>query len=233
MIILWILLGCAGFAGLVWFYFHWKRNILFFRDPKRVAPNDPSLVIAPCDGRIMYIKEISGGEVFAEKLGKKIKVTEISKTDAPTTGILIGIYMSPFDVHFNYAPIGGKVSNIVYSNAKLNLPMVDMWEYIQFCWLQRAVNLLGAKYQLENERNTIFIDGACKLAMVEIADIVVNKIDCFVKTGDSIKQGQKVSFIKRGSQVDLFLWGTGYDILVKPGIHTKGGVMPLARIKRA
>jgi phosphatidylserine decarboxylase len=225
------MVGCAGFAGLLLFYFYWKRNILFFRDPKRVAPNDDSLVIAPCDGRVMYIKEVKGGEVFADKLEKKIHVSEISKDDAPTEGILIGIYMSPFDVHFNYAPISGKVSKISYFNAKLNLPMVDMWEYIQFCWLQRAVNMLGAKYQLENERNTIFIDGKCKLAMVEIADIVVNKIDCFVKTGDSISQGQKVSFIKRGSQVDIFLWGTNYEILIKPGIHTTGGVMPIAKIK--
>ena len=231
MIFLWIFLGCAALAGLIWFYFHWKRNIHFFRDPKRTSPNNPNLVIAPCDGRVMYVKEVKGGEVFADKLGKKIHVTEITKDEAPTEGILIGIYMSPFDVHFNYSPIAGKVTKIAYSNAKLNLPMVDMWEYIQFCWLHRAVNMLGAKYQLDNERNTVFIDGKCKLAMVEIADIVVNKIDCFVKTGDNIGQGQKVSFIKRGSQVDLFLWGTDYDILVKPGKHTTGGVMPVARIK--
>lgn len=232
MIFVWIGLGCIGFAGLVWFYFHWKRNIFFFRDPKRVAPGDPNLIIAPCDGRVMYVKEVKGGEVFADKLGKKIHVTEISKDDAPTEGILIGIYMSPFDVHFNYAPMSGKVSKISYFNAKLNLPMVDMWEYIQFCWLRRAVNMLGAKYQLENERNTIFVENdRCKIAMVEIADIVVNKIDCFVKQGDGITQGQKVSFIKRGSQVDLFLWGTNFEILVKPGKHTTGGVMPVARIK--
>lgn len=229
------LIGIAAFILLFMAYQYWKRNILFFRDPKRTSPNDDSLIMSPCDGVVMYVNDIKNGEVISEKLGTVIPVTEISKAqDAPQTGKLIGIYMSPFDVHFNYAPINGKITNIVHTQAKLNLPMVDLWEYIQFCWLRRAVNLLGRKFHLENERNTIFIEGKkAKLMMVEIADKVVNKIDCFVKIGDSVGQGQKVSFIKRGSQVDLVLPGEGYDVVVLPGVHVVGAQTVIAKVEQA
>ncbi|HOO96266.1 MAG TPA: phosphatidylserine decarboxylase [Caldisericia bacterium] len=212
---------------------HWKRNIWFFRDPKINSPEDDgSTIIAPCCGRVMYVKEITDGKVICEKLDTKIEVTEISKSkDAPKTGILIGIYMSPFDVHFNYAPIGGKITSITHTQAKLNLPMVDLWEYIQFVWLRRAVNLLGRKFHLQNERNTVVIESSkCKLAMVEIADKVVNKIDCFVKNEETISLGQKISFIKRGSQVDLMLYGTNYKINTKVGDHVTGGVTIVAKV---
>jgi len=229
----WVLGVVCGLIILNFPYQHWKRNIWFFRDPKRISPDLPDLLVSPCDGRVIYVKQIENGEVFSEKLGTKIDITEISKTpDAPKQGLLIGIYMSPFDVHFNYAPSMGTVTNIVHTQAKINLPMVDLWEYIQFAWLQRAVNLLGHKYHLVNERNTIFIEGPCKYALVEIADKVVNKIDCFIKKDDSLTQGQKLSFIKRGSQVDVILWGTNYQVMTKVGDHVTGAVTPLVRIEK-
>jgi len=230
-VIYWILGIIVALIGLNFLYQHWKRNIWFFRDPPITSLGDSSVIVSPCDGMLMYVKKIENGQVECEKLGTKIKVEEISKSDdKPQKGLLFGIYMSPFDVHFNYAPISGKITKVVHTQAKLNLPMVDLWEYIQFCWLRRAVNLLGAKYQLVNERNTIFIEGSIKVAMIEIADKVVNKIDCFVSENDYINQGQKVSFIKRGSQVDLVLWGDDYDVLVRPGLHVTGAETVLARV---
>ncbi len=226
----WVI-GVAGFAGAFALYQHWKRNIWFFRDPKRKTPKDDNLVVSPCDGRVIYVKGIAGGKVTSEKIGAVIPVPEISKDpDHPKEGILIGIYMSPFDVHFNYAPIDGVARRIVHSQARLNLPMVDLLEYVKLVWLRKAVDKLGQKYHLENERNTIFIDGKCKLALVEIADKVVNKIDCYIKEGQGVSKGQKISFIKRGSQVDLVLWGKDFKILAQVGHHVTGAETPLVRI---
>jgi phosphatidylserine decarboxylase len=224
-------IGSVGFILALVGFFHWKRNIWFFRDPPRRAPGDPDLIVAPCDGRVIYIREIKDGQIVSEKLGTQISIEEITKSpDAPQSGVLIGIYMSPYDVHFNYAPISGQVRKIVHTQAKLNLPMVDLWEYIQFVWLRRAVNLLGHAFHLRNERNTIVLEGPRKIAMVEIADKVVNKIDCYVQEGEELRQGQKVSFIKRGSQVDLILWGTDYEIWTEVGRHVTGAITPLAQI---
>lgn len=224
-------IGSLGFALTIAGFFHWKRNIWFFRDPPRRAPGDPGVIVAQCDGRVIYIQEIKDGQIVSEKLGTQIFIEEITKSpDAPPNGVLIGIYMSPYDVHFNYAPISGRVRKIVHAQVQINLPMVDLWEYIQFVWFRRAVNLLGHAFHLQNERNTIVIEGPCKVAMVEIADKVVNKIDCYVHEGEELRQGQKVSFIKRGSQVDLILWETNYEILAEVGQHVLGAITPLARI---
>jgi hypothetical protein len=94
--------------------------------------------------------------------GAPIPITEITRADwdgVSPEGWLIGVYMSPLDVHYTYAPIAGTVRRIVYTPARANLPMVDLWEYVSMAWLRRAVDLLGKKYHLQNERQTIFIEG--------------------------------------------------------------------------
>lgn len=210
------------------------QRIWFFRDPVRITPADEDLMISPCDGQVVYVRRVENGEIVSDKLGQKIKVSEITHADwpegvTPGEGWLIGIYMSPLDVHFNYAPIAGKITGIVHNQVKLNLPMVDLWEYIQLTYLRRAVDLFGKRYALENERQTVFIEGRVKVAMVEIADKFVNKISTYVQTGDQLRAGQKVSFIERGSQVDLFIFGD-IDFLVGVGDQVYGAQTPIARI---
>lgn len=182
------------------------RKVWFFRDPKREPDGTEGSIIAPADGQVIYIKEVNADNIVCNKLGQKIPVEEISKSNTKIEdGYLIGIYMSPLDVHFNYAPIEGTIESMKHTQTKINLPMVDLWEYIRLTFLRKAIDLFGNKYHLENERNTIFIKGKISIAMVEIADKFVNKISCFVKQGDRVAIGQKLSFIERGSQVDLFV----------------------------
>lgn len=223
--------GASAFAaGALWF----MRKVWFYRDPVRIPPSDPNLILAPCDGKVVYVRPIQNGAVYAEKLGQSIPVCEITKADwggeDPTgEGWLIGIYMSPLDVHYNYAPVSGKVRRIVHTQAKANLPMVDLWEYVNLTFLRRAVNLLGKRYQLENERQTVFLESEqVKLAMVEIADKFINKITTYIEEGEQLKPGQKVSFIERGSQVDLAIFTKDVEILAKVGDQVYGGSTPIA-----
>lgn len=67
----------------------------FFRDPKRVPPNDPDVVVSPADGRVTRI--------------------ESAAIPGPT---LISIFLSPLDVHINRSPIPGKIVDVVYSQGK-------------------------------------------------------------------------------------------------------------------
>ncbi len=182
------------------------RKVWFYRDPQRTPEATDGAIIAPADGQVIYIKEVNSDNIVCNKLGQNIPVEEISKSKTQIgDGFLIGIYMSPLDVHFNYAPISGTIESMKHTQAKKNLPMVDLWEYIRLTFLRRAVDLFGNRYHLENERNTIFIKGKINIAMVEIADKFVNKISTYVKEGADVNIGQKLSFIERGSQVDLFI----------------------------
>jgi phosphatidylserine decarboxylase len=90
-------------AGAAVFGFWWVAAILllvtlfmafFFRDPKRVPPSDPDVVVSPADG----------------------KVTRISPAGADST--VISIFLSPLDVHINRSPIPGKIVDVLYSPGK-------------------------------------------------------------------------------------------------------------------
>lgn len=226
---LWIPVGFAFLLAAAWVYL---RRVWFFRDPVRVPPDEPSLVVSPADGRVIYINPIEKGVVFSEKLGEAIPLKEITQaqSDWGDEGWIVGIYMSPLDVHFNYAPVSGRVERVAYTGARANLPMVDLWEYVRLTYLRKAVDLFGHRYHLVNERNTVFLDGGdVRLAAVEIADKFVNKIDCFVRPGDRVRRGQKISFIKRGSQVDLVIFRRDVEFLVRVGQQVYGALTPVVR----
>ncbi|MDO9541920.1 MAG: phosphatidylserine decarboxylase [Kiritimatiellia bacterium] len=64
--------------------------LFFFRDPDRVAPQDPTAVVAGADGRVMSVA--------------CLKEDKFLKTDC----VRISIFLSLFDVHVNRAPITGQ-----------------------------------------------------------------------------------------------------------------------------
>ena len=69
----------------------------FFRDPKRVPPSDPDVVVSPADGRVTRVALVA------------------QSADSPT---LISIFLSPLDVHINRSPIRGKIVDVLYSPGK-------------------------------------------------------------------------------------------------------------------
>jgi len=215
-----MLLGLQLFLRRVWFY----------RDPPRHPPAQPGAVLSPADGIVLYVRPFANGEVVAQKGGTGIRVEEILRLGLPRTeGWLIGVYMSPLDVHYNYAPIGGEVVEVAYTPTGVNLPMVGFLDYVRLSYLRRAVDLLAARYRLTNERNTVvFRDGDHTVAAVEICDRFVNRITCFVRPGERVRAGQKISFIDRGSQVDLVIFDPAATVHCRTGDRVRGAETVLA-----
>jgi phosphatidylserine decarboxylase len=69
---------------------------LFFRDPDRVVPAGPHLVVAPADGRVTHAGAAREGEA------------------PPGDWRQVTIFLSLFDVHINRSPVGGVVTRIEY-----------------------------------------------------------------------------------------------------------------------
>ncbi len=63
--------------------------VAFFRNPERAIPNDPGVVVAPADGRVLAVEEV--------------------ETDAGVKGLRVAIFLSVFNVHINRAPAAGRV----------------------------------------------------------------------------------------------------------------------------
>jgi phosphatidylserine decarboxylase len=96
----WILTILAVLAVIFGFFSTWALwfflllllcTVAFFRDPERQVPSDPSVIVAPADGRVMDIVELDETEVLKGKTRR------------------VGIFLSIFDVHTNRAPIDGRV----------------------------------------------------------------------------------------------------------------------------
>lgn len=73
----------------------------FFRDPERVIPQGPGLVVAPADGRVMVVRE----GVAADGEG-------------PGPFSQVSIFLSVLDVHVNRAPYGGRVEDLQYRRGR-------------------------------------------------------------------------------------------------------------------
>ncbi len=69
----------------------------FFRDPVRLQPADPELVLSPADGKILDIAEVDEGTYYE---GPARRVT---------------IFLSVFNVHVQRAPVSGRVDHKSYS----------------------------------------------------------------------------------------------------------------------
>lgn len=201
---------------------YWKF-FYFFRDPERIIPPGNNLV-SPADGTVIYIKKIEAGEIpIAVKNGNKIKLEEITKasmSDEFKDGYIIGIFMSLWDVHVNRSPIFGVVERIRYFPGK-NLTMARM---TMNKLLRRKEVFQDNGYLLQNERNTLLIRGIFPVAVVQIADLHVNKIVSFVTEKDTLEKGQRIGLIKMGSQVDIILPNMpNGKIKVNIGQHVKAG----------
>lgn len=74
-------------------------TVYFFRNPERTVPGDPDAVVAPADGKIVYIGNAHESHLDDEMLK-------------------ISIFMSVFNVHVNRAPVSGKVIDAFYKHGK-------------------------------------------------------------------------------------------------------------------
>jgi phosphatidylserine decarboxylase len=78
----------------------------FFRDPERVLPADPALVVSPADGKVVVVAPAPA----ANPLGPGAQQ--------------ISIFLSIFDVHVNRSPVGGTIEKVEYHAGEF-LPAFD------------------------------------------------------------------------------------------------------------
>lgn len=181
--------------------------LAFFRDPERVVPQDPGLVISPADGLVSLIQQVEPPR-------------ELQLDDGGTPGLgsgpvtRISIFMSVFDVHINRAPVSGTVRRLIYIPGKFMNADLD-------------------KASEENERQHILIErnDGVSIAFTQIAGLVARRIVPFVKPGDILAVGQRVGLIRFGSRVDVYL-PQGTDSKVILGQKVIAGETVLAELGR-
>lgn len=95
----------AVILGLLWGPLGWIGLILtlwcawFFRNPERVTPTRPDLVVSPADGVVCLV-------------GPAVPPAELGMGEAPVPRVCV--FMSVFDVHVNRSPTDGRVVRTSY-----------------------------------------------------------------------------------------------------------------------
>jgi phosphatidylserine decarboxylase len=89
-----------GLAASLPFLLLTSFMVYFFRDPERVIPNEPDVLVAPADGKVIVIRETEEGEFLK----------------APC--VMLSIFMSPLNVHVNRMPCDCTVLAVKHKNGK-------------------------------------------------------------------------------------------------------------------
>lgn len=164
----------------------------FFRDPQRAVPSEAGLVVSPADGKVTRVEKLSA--------------------DGADSLTVVSIFLSPFDVHVNRAPIAGEVIDVTYTKG-------------------RFVAATSDNASLVNEQNALTIKGermtvVCK----QIAGVLARRIVCWSRPGDRLELGERFGLIKFGSRTDLVL-PSGVEVLVRVGERVSGGVTIIGRYR--
>lgn len=105
---IWTPLYVLGFLLTAW-------CVYFFRDPDRITPVRPGLVVSPADGVVQMIERASPPE-------------ELDMGETPLTRI--SVFMNVFNVHVNRIPVDGVIGKLSYRpgkflNASLDKASID------------------------------------------------------------------------------------------------------------
>jgi phosphatidylserine decarboxylase len=221
LIALALLTGSAVAAYVFW------RHYWFFRNPHRTPPAALGLV-SPADGTVVYVKRVGPGEdVLVIKQGVTAKVTDLMREDFAQSKIVVGIFMSPFDVHYNRAPLDAQVGFIRrHPGIGPNVHMGAMhWRSVFGIEPRYA----GSMHIVQNERAVTQFVGAYRdeplpVYVVQIGALTVNGIDSHFDPGQQVRRGQTFGMIRVGSQVDLIVPSrAGLQVCVRPGDRVRAG----------
>ena len=152
--------------------------VYFFRDPPRVTPVRPGLIVSPADGRVVAVSEV---------------VPDTGLGLGTTPCVRISIFLNVFNVHVNRMPADGKIIARHYRpgkfvNASLDKASVDNE--------RMALVLQLAEGHPQAGRS---------LGVVQIAGLIARRIICHAQPEHLYKAGERYGLIRFGSRVDVYL----------------------------
>ena len=154
-----------------------------------------TLVISPGDGKVVNIREVEENEYFGGKC------------------LSISIFLTFFNVHVTWFPVGGIVKYYKYHPGKY---------FFAF----------HPKSSEKNERTTIVVstESGNEVMFRQIAGIIARRVVCYAKENEYFGQASEAGFIKFGSRLDVLL-PLGTEILVKKGDKVSGQTSVIAKFK--
>ncbi len=194
-------LNWAGWLGVVLLLAVAVIIAWFFRNPNRVPPDDGDAVLSPADGTVVEIREIEHDEYI----------------EGPA--VLIGIFLSLFNVHVNRSPRPARVIGLSYRRGKF-------------------LNAGRPEASQENEQLAVRLEetGGSERPLIvrQITGLVARRIVCWLKPGDTLSAGEVFGMIKLGSRTELVLpREEGLELSVELGQVVRAGTSVMASFPSA
>ncbi|MFP4025417.1 MAG: phosphatidylserine decarboxylase family protein [Thiohalospira sp.] len=169
----------------------------FFRKPNRPHITDDNKIFAPADGTVVAVEQTNEDEYFKDQR------------------IQVSIFMSIWDIHINWFPIGGIVKFFKYHPGKFLVARLP-------------------KSSVENERTSVVIEDHNKRQILvrQIAGIIARRIISYARKDLKVKQNAELGFIRFGSRLDVFL-PLDAKIKVNLGDKTKGAQTVIAEFNQS
>jgi|ERR1044071_95924 phosphatidylserine decarboxylase len=147
------------------------------------------------------------------------KIDVIDKTNEPEfmggECQRISMFLSVIDIHVQNAPVTGKVAFFKYSTGQF-------------------LNALKTASAIHNENVLLGFEVSdpqgLRIGVRLIAGVLARRIVPFVKAGDPVKRGERISLIQFGSRTDVYLPANA-KIRIKLGDHVVGGETVLAEFE--
>ena len=208
----------------------------FFRDPIRPRYSDSNYLFSPADGVILYQRIVSPDEPLVEIKGRDYTLQQALRNENfHARCLVIGIFMTTYDVHINRIPYSGVLSyQALPPLHTFNRPMLALEEE-----LTRGHGFVpgNAEYLFTNQRmlNTVRAEAlGIDYHILQIADLDVDTIQPFdLRQGRPVFQNNRFSQIRFGSQVDLILPLSAqfhYETLIPDTWHVQAGMDALVRL---
>ena len=214
----------------------WISQYHFFRDPIRPTYADLSYFFSPADGVIIYQGVVKPEEPIVKIKGKAYTLRDAMRDpDYKQPSLVIGIFMTFFDVHVNRIPYPGQLSYKELDPIDTyNHPMLDVEKSI-FDELRIPTESLGYLHHNQRMVNRIYsseLGGPYYL--LQIADYDVDCITPFdLKQNQAAAQGERFSVVRYGSQVDLIVPLSDrfdFELLQEKGSHVEAGLDPVIKL---
>jgi phosphatidylserine decarboxylase len=216
----------------------WISEEHFFRDPSRAVFSDCAYFFAPADGVILYQRNVQPADCIVEIKGKVYSLRQAMQDETfDQQCLVIGIFMTMYDVHINRVPYKGFLSYKQLDPLRtLNRPMLDVEHSLVD---DLAIDHDRADYLHTNQRvlNRVYApDLGQYYYILQIADYDVDCVTPFnLRQNVPVAQNRRFSQIRFGSQVDLIIPISDryhFQLMQTVGVHVEAGVDPLITIVR-
>jgi phosphatidylserine decarboxylase len=223
-------------AGILDKPISWLSDYHFFRDPSRPTYSDLAYFFSPADGVILYQRQVDPDECLVEVKGRTYSVQDaLRDPQYDRRSVVVGIFMTFYDVHINRVPYPGRLTWWeAHRIDTFNHPMLN----VEKALLERLhVPPRPDEYLHHNQRVVNRFDSrqlGAPYYILQVADYDVDRVTPFrLQQRRSVKQGQRFSAIRYGSQTDLIIPVSadyGLRFVQSPGDHVQAGLDPLVAI---